>query len=166
LNPPLQLASLLAVKWNLACFVAACLVSACSVTGNLFPVQGPLTKAQPLPVIPIKIDGVTGNSGPASLTLPDGEKCVGRWSVVAPRMVGSMGHSGSGTISSGLDTAFVQVHGRSFVNVGAPGVNQGQAMLIGASGTVIEAAFLVGSGTASGYGVAKDNRGNVFKVLF
>ncbi len=146
--------------------LCAFLLNACAISGDLYPVEGPLSKSQPLPVIPIKIDGVTGNSGPTSLTLPSGEKCHGRWSVVAPRMAGIVRHSSAGTVSSGLDTAFIQIHGTSFVNMSAPGINRGQAMLTGDQGTVIEAAFLVGSGTASGYGAAKDNRGNVFKLLF
>ncbi len=142
------------------------ILGSCSITGNLYPVEGPLARAQPLPVVEIKIDGVQGNSGAASLVLPSGEKCSGRWSVVAPRMAGIVNHSASGSVSSGLDTAFVRVHGTSFVNLAAPGVNRGQAMLAGEQGTVIEAAFLVGSGTASGYGAATDNRGNTFKLLF
>lgn len=58
------------------------------------------------------------------------------------------------------------LHGTSFQNVAQPGVNKGQAMLVGTGGTVMECAFVVGSGTASGYGAAKDNRGKVFKVIF
>lgn len=142
------------------------LLGSCSVTGHLYPVEGELSKTRPLPEIPIKIEGVLGNSGKASLTLPSEEKCVGRWSVVAPRIAGHATYHGTGTVSSGLDSAFVNVHGQSFVNMGAPGINKGQAMLVGSSGTTIEAALLVGSGTASGYGVATDNRGNIYKVIF
>jgi len=39
-------------------------------------------------------------------------------------------------------------------------------MLVGNRGTVIQVEFYTGSGTANGTGVAKDNKGNVFKVLF
>lgn len=145
---------------------AAVALSSCSVTGNLYPVEGPLSEIRPLPVIPIEIQDVQRNSGRARLVLPSGEVCSGQWSVVAPRMAGTVTTTGSGTVSSGLDSTFVEIHGQSFVNVAAPGVNKGQAILTGDRGTVIEAAFLVGSGTASGHGVARDDRGNVFKVLF
>ena len=138
----------------------------CSVTGRLYPVAGTYSKQIPLPVVSMKVAGVTGNSGPVSLTLPSGEKCAGTWSVVAPRVAGVVQSSGSGSVSSGLNSAFFQMNGTSFVNVGAPGTNKGQAMLTGDRGTVIECAFVVGSGTASGYGTATDNRGNVFKVIF
>lgn len=157
----------LAKKALLASFpVATFLCASCSITGNLYPVSGPLAKYVPLPEIAMKVDGVTGNSGDVSLILPSGERCTGRWSVVAPRMVGVVTQSGSGTISSGLDTVFLQIHGQSFVNMAQPGINRGQAMLTGERGTVIESAFLVGSGTASGHGVAKDNHGNTFKLIF
>ncbi len=39
-------------------------------------------------------------------------------------------------------------------------------MLIGDRGTVMQMEFFTGSGTANGTGVAKDNRGNTYKVLF
>jgi hypothetical protein len=141
-------------------------LAACSVSGQLYPVAGPMAKVKPLPVLTVKIDGVTGNSGPAEIALPGGEICRGKWSVVAPRMVGGSTYSGTGQISSGLDSAFISTQGHSFVNVGAPGTNKGQAMLVGDRGTVIECAFVVGSGTASGYGAAKDSHGNTYKLIF
>ena len=33
-------------------------------------------------------------------------------------------------------------------------------------GTSIQAEFFTGSGTANGYGVAKDNANNIYKMLF
>lgn len=136
------------------------------MAGDLYPVSGPLSKVSPLPVVKMKIEGVTGNSGPVSLTLPSGEFCKGRWSVTAPRMGGVVSTSASARVSSGLETAFVEMNGTSYVSVAKPGVNKGQAVLVGEKGAIIECAFLVGSGTASGYGTAVDNRGNVYKVLF
>ncbi len=47
-----------------------------------------------------------------------------------------------------------------------PGENRGQAIVIGERGTVIEVEFYTGSGTANGFGLAKDNKGNIYKVLF
>jgi len=62
----------------------------------------------------------------------------------------------------------VSVYGSGYSFGSAARVNSGQAMLVGNRGTVIviEIEFRVGSGTASGTGVGKDNKGNVFKVLF
>ncbi len=39
-------------------------------------------------------------------------------------------------------------------------------MLLGDQGTIIQVEFYTGSGSANGSGVAKDNNGNIFKVLF
>lgn len=137
-----------------------------TITGHLYPVEGRLSKQVPVPVVSMKVHNVERNSGKVELTLPSGEFCTGNWSVTAPRMVGTATSFGSGSISSGLDSSFISMHGTSYINAAAPGVNKGQAMLVGSGGTVIECAFFVGSGTASGYGTAKDNRGNIFKVIF
>lgn len=139
--------------------------AACSITANVYPVEGPISETSPLPVIHARVAGVLSNSGSIKLTMPDGEKCTGRWSVVAPTGRAVVNNSSSGTVSSGLDTAFVRVHGTSVVNMIKPGVNKGEAMLTGERGRVMEVVFLVGSGTASGYGAARDNRGNIYKVI-
>jgi hypothetical protein len=46
-----------------------------------------------------------------------------------------------------------------------PGVNRGEAMSCD-RGTTVQAEFFTGSGTANGYGVAKDSSNNVYKMLF
>ena len=145
---------------------AAILTTSCSITASLYPVEGPLAKISPLPVIPVKVSNVTSDSGPITLTMPNGEVCTGRWSVVAPKYTAISNSSSSGTISSGLDQAFVHIHGSSVTSGALPGINRGQAMVTGTQGTIMEVVFLVGSGTASGYGAAKDNRGNIYKLLF
>lgn len=47
-----------------------------------------------------------------------------------------------------------------------PGVNRGQAMSFCPSGRSLEVEFVTGSGTANGYGIAKDSEGNIYKMLF
>lgn len=47
-----------------------------------------------------------------------------------------------------------------------PGVNKGQLYAICSDNTRVEGEFVTGSGTANGYGVAKDSGGNVYKLLF
>jgi hypothetical protein len=58
----------------------AAILAGCSTTAHLYPVEGPLSKETPLPVLSAKIDGVSGYSGNITLTMPDGEKLTGRWS--------------------------------------------------------------------------------------
>ena len=62
--------------------------AACSTTATIYPVDGPLSKQQPLPVLTASVDGIMGNTGGISLTLPDGEHCTGKWSSIAPMNVG------------------------------------------------------------------------------
>jgi hypothetical protein len=48
----------------------------------------------------------------------------------------------------------------------APGVNRGEAFLTCSRGSTLQAEFYTGSGTANGYGIAKDSSGNVYKMIF
>jgi hypothetical protein len=91
--------------------------------------------------------------------LPDGEPCEGRWSSVAPTYTAATsgtlwGRYGSLAAFSGTTTGI------------APGINRGEAFLTCARGTTINVEFFTGSGTANGYGIAEDSRGNVYKMLF
>lgn len=61
---------------------------------------------------------------------------------------------------------WASVYGSSYSIENVPGVNKGEAMLVCDKGTLMQVEFLTGSGTANGTGIAKDNRGNIFKVLF
>lgn len=139
---------------------------ACSTTASLYPVAGPLSQQQPLPVLTAKVSGILGNTGGISLSLPDGEHCVGKWSSIAPMSAGFSTESASGSATTGMTSVWATVYGSSFSVSNLAGVNKGEAMLVGDRGTVIQVEFYTGSGTANGSGVAKDNKGNVFKVLF
>jgi hypothetical protein len=131
------------------------LVAACSTTANLYPVQGPLASQKPLPVIVATADGITGNTGNLSLRMPDGEECSGKWSSVAPKV------AGEGVLFSQYGTTL----GFSYSGI-QPGVNKGQAFMTCSRGTTVEAEFFTGSGTANGYGIARDSNENIFKMLF
>lgn len=69
---------------KLTYLVIVAVLSGCSITARLFPIQGPLSKLSPLPVLQARVGGVMGYSGKISLMMPDSERCAGRWSVVAP----------------------------------------------------------------------------------
>lgn len=144
------------------CFVSLGLIlvalCGCSTTANLYPVKGPLSEIQPLPIIRARVDGIMGNSGGISLTMPDGEFCKGQWSSAAGMSVSY----GSGSLFSQYGSAYWS----GYTVSNKPGENRGQAMIVGARGTIIEVEFYTGSGTANGFGLAKDNKGNIYKVLF
>ena len=142
------------------------LLSGCSTTASLFPVEGPLAKLSPPPVLEATVDGIMGNTGNIFLDLPDGEIRKGRWSSLAPVHVKYSSASASGNATSGLAALWASVYGSGYSIENVPGVNKGEAMLVCNHGTVMQVEFLTGSGTANGTGVAKDNKGNTFKVLF
>jgi hypothetical protein len=150
----------------LAVSITATLLIACSTTATLYPVDGPLSKNQPLPVLTASVDGIIGNTGGIFLTLPDGEQCNGKWSSLAPMSVGFSTASASGATTNGMASAWATVYGSGFSVGNLTGINKGEAMLVGNRGTVIQVEFYTGSGTANGSGVDKDNKGNIFKVLF
>jgi hypothetical protein len=107
-----------------------------------------------------------GNTGGIALSLPDGEHCTGKWSSIAPMSVGFSTAAASGSATNGMASVWTTVFGSGFSMRNLPGVNKGEAMLVGDRGTVIQVEFYTGSGTANGSGVAKDNKDNIFKVLF
>ena len=151
---------------SLIAAISIILLAACSTTATLYPVAGPLSKQLPLPVLTAAVDGIMGNTGGISMTLPDGERCSGKWSSIAPMSVELSSVSASGTLTNGMASVWAQVYGSGVTVKNLPGVNKGEAMLVGDRGTVIQVEFYTGSGTANGSGVAKDNKGNVYKVLF
>jgi hypothetical protein len=132
----------------------AILFAACTARINLYPVEGPLSEKKPLPVLRAVARGITGNSGPITMSLPGGIACNGRWSSAA----------GAGITTGGL----IGTHGSTVgvaVSTGT-GQNPGQAVLVCDDGTTIEVEYITGAGTANGFGVAKDTNGNLYRVLF
>ena len=98
--------------------------------------------------------------------MPDGEICKGRWSSIAPMAYGYSTASATGSATSGMASVWATAYGSGFSMANVPGVNKGEAVLVGDRGTVMQVEFYTGSGTANGTGVAKDNKGNIYKVLF
>lgn len=134
------------------------LAAACSQTVHMYPIEGPLSEIRPLPEIKAIAQGVEGATGEFSFTRPDGVSCSGRWSSAAPQMVG--------VVSSSLFTSYGTAAGFGVISGPAPGVNKGQAFGTCSNNATFEVEFYTGSGTANGYGLAKDKDGNVYKLIF
>ena len=134
------------------------LAGGCSTTARMYPVKGPASEVVPPRTIQASINGILGNNGSLSFTLPDGNTCEGEWSSAAgvETTVTSMGLIGrySGVFGTGVST-------RS-----GGGQNPGRAIAICSNGTRFEIEFVTGGGTANGFGFAEDTRGNVYRVLF
>ena len=139
-------------------FIASILLSGCSTTASLFPVEGPLSKQIPVPTIKATVNGIMGNTGDISLTMPDGENCIGKWSSAAGAGVSVGTGNLIGTYGSayGIGTS---------VSTGT-GQNPGQAFLTCSEGRTIQIEFITGAGTANGFGIAKDNKVNIYLILF
>lgn len=119
-------------------------LSGCSTTATLFPVDGPMSKLSPLPVLTATVDGITGNTGDISLVMPDGEICKGRWSSIAPMSYGHSTASAKGSATNGMASVWATVHGSEFYMANVPGVNKGEAVLVGDRGIMIESSFILG----------------------
>ena len=133
--------------------------SGCSTTVFLVPLEGPLSQQHPVPTLHATANGIMGNTGDMSLTMPDGESCVGKWSSAA----GADIRVGTGSLI-GPDGSVYSV-GTS-VSTGT-GQNPGQVFLTCSQGRTIQVEFVTEAGPiATGSGFAKDNKGNVYRVLF
>jgi hypothetical protein len=137
--------------------VFSILFTNCSTTAFLYPVEGPLSQP-PSYVLPAKVNGILGSSGTITMKLKDGEYCEGRWSSAA----GAGVSVGTGSLIG----QYGAVYGFNTSISTGRGQNPGQAMLMCTRGRTIQVEFITGAGTASGFGIAKDNRGNIFKVIF
>lgn len=130
----------------------------CSLKATMIPVEGPLSQARPVPVLQVKADGILGNAGNITFNMPDGEPCNGRWASAAGAGV---------TVSSGsLIGQYGSTHLTGFSVSSGSGQNPGQALVTCGSGRTFQIEFVTGAGTAHGFGIGKDNEGNVYRFVF
>ena len=124
------------------------MLAGCSMTVQMVPVEGPLSLRRPLPIINAKVDGILGNSGNVSLTMPNGDPCRGPWR--------SLGSGSTGVLIGQYGSTMLISQDRQRI---------GQALLVCAEGGTIDVEFVT-AGSAHGFGFAKDSDGNVFRFIF
>jgi hypothetical protein len=148
-----------------------CVLSGCSATARLYPVKGPLSTQSPSPVYVAKMTGLL-NSGNFSVVLGDGEVCKGAWQEV-PRPktsneVGTANNMPAINLSAEWDT----VYGTGFYVAHVLGAKlYARAMVTGSRGTILNVEIyrpLDQSENKAGTpkGVAKDNKDNIYKLVF
>ena len=141
------------------CLAAAIMTTGgCALTATMVPVEGPLSQVRPVPVLRVRADGILGNSGKLSLTMPDGDRCQGRWASAA----GASVTFGAASLLSQYGTTYLSGYS---ISMGS-GQNPGQALVVCDAGRVLQIEFVTGAGTTSGFGIAKDNEDNLYRLVF
>ncbi|HXY76252.1 MAG TPA: hypothetical protein VEH54_05040 [Steroidobacteraceae bacterium] len=129
-------------------------------SGVLSPVQGPLSTQTPKPVYAVTAQGISsGYSGQMSVALPSGENCTGTWASVP---------QGDASFKD-MAEVWDAVYGKGFFGSDVWGSDLlARGVLKGGSGTVINVEMFRPAGRRQSdfRGVAKDNKGNIYKLTF
>jgi len=135
---------------------------------KLYPVEGPLAAHSPAPVYTVNkiaISGIESLSKKISVDLANGEVASGIWTI--EKRASSADTQMPGTAASyppqpNLAFAWDTVYGQGFYVARVLGGEIGQAVLKGNKGTIIQLEFLYRNRT---FGVAVDNKGNIYKLI-
>jgi hypothetical protein len=142
----------------------------CSHKYRFYPVQGPLSAQTPLPVLVAKLTGsFPFTSGNISVVLGDGEVCKGHWAQVPRVKVPKGANTTSAPDSNGMSTVWDTVYGSGFYGSHVLGSTNAQAAASGDRGTVLNVemyAMPEGDKNIIVKGIAKDNKGNIYKVVY
>lgn len=133
-------------------------LTGCTAGVRLYPVQGPLSAQNPLPVYTGKISGgLTFDAGTVSLTVA-GETFNGRWNRVRPADVAPASSMWDAVYGSGYYIAHV-VGDRNYA----------RAAITGSKGTVLHVEFYqiaTEENRVRLFGVASDGKDNIYKIAF
>src|SRR6266849_2841958 len=144
------------MTWRILLSLWVAVTSAsCSLTATMVPVEGPLSQSRPVPTIQAKAKGIAGNSGELSWVMPDGETCKGRWSSTRGMDVGFA----SGNLLSEYGATYLS--GYSFRT--PQGLYPGYALATCSRSRIFQLEFL---SRGHGFGIAKDNEGNIYRFVF
>ena len=155
------------MKRYLIPFVILGFLQGCTRTVNCYPIRGPLYDSGKIQPIQAKFfdTGFGDSRAKVELVTPWGEKCIGEYSM-ARNDTWSLGFGSANVVNtSNLGSLWTTVYGNNFT-LNTSGKNYGMATLIGDQGTVIEAEFISGGISGHGFGVAKDNRDNYYRIHF
>jgi len=140
------------------------LTSGCVHTVHLYPVQGPLSRQAPPPVLIAKVTGAL-TPGSVSVALPEKEVCKGQWANV--RQTGGAAAAGART-GTDLASAWDVVYGPGFYVSHVLGERYYVRAVASCShGNTLSLEMYTPVGGGAGIkGVAKDDAGNIFKLAF
>ena len=178
----------------LVLILSACVVTAGCASARMYPVEGPMASETPGAVYTAKLTGLL-YSGDITITVGNGEVCKGHWTLVkggtsldsapagltpasanatdAPAADASAAGAPAtpSPVTEGMPAAWDAVYGQGYYVAHVLGEPlYAHAMVIGNRGTVLNVEFYrVNRGDNSRidiHGVAKDNKGNIFKLAF
>ncbi len=154
--------------------LCACFLSGCARVAHLYPVQGPLAAQTPPPIYTGRITGVI-NSGSIFVKLANGQQFSGRWQA---QSVGALAkESRAGVVPAfNLSAEWDAVYGPGFYTAHVLGAhlfvgttltgNQGGALQLEMISQPVETADAKDIAAPHISGVARDDKGNVYKVAF
>ena len=144
----------------------------CTATARLYPVQGPLSLQTPLPVFAGKLNGAI-NSGNVSFVMSDGEVCKGRWTRVVPVQAPSATAAAAPAsvappATGGMSSVWDAVYGSGFYVAHVLGdLYYAQGVITGDRGPIVNVEFYHAAPPSSHIaGVARDSKGNIYKMVF
>jgi hypothetical protein len=146
-------------------------LSGCRATGRLYPVQGPLSAQTPMPVLLAKLTG-TFNSGSLSVVLADGEVCKGPWATVPRAQVAKSASTPNVAPPNSMSSVWDTVYGSGFYVSHILGTRlYVQAVIPGNRGTILDVEMYRSeekepNSVSAIKGVAKDNKDNIYKLVF
>ena len=138
-------------------------------TSYLFPIQGPTSTQQPIPVIPVSVTSDSANAvglrmgGNIVFSLPDGEIFKGRWSREA--YINSDPATLAQQRATDIQAAWDVVYGDGYYVANVLGsLIHARAKLKGSNGTGLQIEFNSAQPWPT-RGVARDDQGNVYKLV-
>jgi hypothetical protein len=147
-----------------------CLTVGCA-EGRLYPVQGPFSSQSPSPAFTAKMSGGF-RSGRVSVVLASGEKAAGRWEWTQTESPSAENSRAKGAEVESLASVWDAVYGPGFYVSHVLGTKPfARAVVTGDHGTVLHMEMYrpVGEGGETPVnfrGVARDNKNNIYKVVF
>lgn len=131
-------------------------IMGCSLNSTMVPVSGPAAAKGQAINATFTWNG-TGH-GQIEMTLPSGEVCKGSYSTIAD------GFSTSASGSFFSQQLYATYHGSAATIANK---QYGQALLTGDKGTTMQVEYFTSAMSPThGYGLAKDNRGNIYRLIF
>ncbi len=135
-------------------FASLVSLSSCTLKATGYPASGPAAKNNE--VIQAKFTWAGGGSGGVKVTMGDGEICKGRYATVV-----------GGVISSEAATNAPAGWAAQATSGGVRGLQTSRAMLMGDRGRILDfEGYTSGANPTHGFGIAKDNRGSTWKLIW